>query len=267
MSLLVPLAAERDAPLARRSPVAKLGMALIVTLGLLLVGDVVTPAVVLGIELALLPLTGLRLRTLARRTWPLLLAVAGVALTNLLIVRAGDPRVLLAVAGLEVTAGAAEAAAALSLRLLAIALPGVVVLATTDPVDLADGLVQHLRVPPRFAYGALAGMRLLTLLSAEWHHLTRAQRARGLAAGWTPVARIRLFSALVFALLVAAIRRGVRLANAMDARGFDSENPRSVARPQRFGGADRALLVLTFLVVAAAHALSVMLGSWSLVFT
>src|SRR5688500_17413769 len=110
--------------------------------GLLLTLDPVTPAVLLAIELAAVPLTGVRWSTLARRTWPLLVGVAGVTVANLLIVDSGDPRVLLDVGPLDVTVGAAEAALAVSLRLLGIALPGILVLASTDPMDLADTLVQ-----------------------------------------------------------------------------------------------------------------------------
>jgi energy-coupling factor transport system permease protein len=39
---------------------------------------------------------------------------------------------------------------------LAIGLPGILVVAATDPVDLADSLVQQLHLPVKFAYGTLA---------------------------------------------------------------------------------------------------------------
>ena len=50
MSVLVPLAPDRDAALARRNPVAKLAAAFVVTAGLLVTLDPVTPAVLLGLE-------------------------------------------------------------------------------------------------------------------------------------------------------------------------------------------------------------------------
>lgn len=267
MTVLAPLAPDANAALARRNPVAKLGVAFIVTAGLLVSGDVVTPAVLLTLELLVLPLTGVRAATLVRRSWPLFVGVTGVAIANLLIVSSGDPRVVLGVGPVEITLGAAEAAVAVSLRLVAIVLPGIVVLATTDPLDLADSLVQQLHVSPRFAYAALAGVRLLPLLAADWHQLTRARRARGLDAGRTPSSAVRFFSSLVFALLVAAIRRAVRLASAMEARGFDGSTPRSVARPQRFGRADWLLLVLTCAAVGGAIAASASVGAWAPVFS
>ena len=133
MSMLAPLAPDPQAALARFNPVAKLAAAAIVMAGLLLTLDAVTPAVLLAIELAAVPASGVRWSALARRTWPLLVGVAGVTVANLLIV------------------GSVESAAAVSLRLLGIALPGILVLASTDPMDLADALVQRLHVSPRFA--------------------------------------------------------------------------------------------------------------------
>jgi energy-coupling factor transport system permease protein len=249
VSLLAPLAPDPDAALARRNPVAKLAAAAAVMAGLLLTLDPVTPAVLLAIELAAVPATGVRWSTLARRTWPLLVGIAGVTAANLLIV------------------GSAESAAAVSLRLLGIALPGILVLASTDPMDLADALVQRLRVSPRFAYGALAALRLLPLLAADWHQIARARRARGLAAGWSPVARVRLAYSRVFTVLVGAIRRAVRLATAMEARGFDAGVPRTVARPQPMRAADWALVLAAVAAVGVATAVAVAAGTWSLAFT
>jgi energy-coupling factor transport system permease protein len=161
-----------------------------------------------------------------------------------------------------VTAGVLASALALGLRVFAIALPGVVVLATTDPTDLADSLVQQLRAPPRFAIGALAAFRLLPLLGDEWEMLVLARRARGVAAGRNPVTRLRLFAATAFALLVGAIRRGTRLAVAMDARGFASGRPRTVARPQHFGRADTALILGAAALAGGVLATSVALGAF-----
>jgi energy-coupling factor transport system permease protein len=251
MSVLAPLAPSTHGPLARRNPVAKLALAAIVLVGAFAGGGPALPATLLAIELALLPFSGVRAGTLVRRSWPLVLSVAGVALANLLVVDTGDPRPLLSAGPLDVTVGTAVATATVCLRLLAITLPGIVVLATTDPLDLADALVQRLRVPARFAYGALAALRLLPLLSVDWQQIARARRARGLDAGRSPLAAGRLFASQVFAVLVGAIRRGVRLATAMEARGFDGSTPRSVARPQPMRAGDWVLVLGTLLVVGA----------------
>ncbi len=251
MSVLTPLAPDRSSTLFRRNPVAKLGVAVVVLVGAFAMREPLPLAVLLGLELAVIPLTGVRAGTFARRSWPLALSVGGVALTNLLVVSTGDPRRLLALGPIDVTVGAAHSALTVCLRLLAVAVPGILVLATTEPLDLADALVQRLHVPARFAYGALAALRLLPLLSADWAQIARARRARGVDAGRSPVAAGRLFTGQVFAVLVAAIRRGVRLARAMEARGFDSHTPRTVARPQPMRPHDWVLLAASVLVVAA----------------
>jgi energy-coupling factor transport system permease protein len=265
VSLLAPLAPDPDAALGRFNPVAKISAALVVLVGLLVTLDPVTPAVLLAVELAVVPLTGISIGPLARRCWPLLLGAAGVAVTNLLVVDGG--RVLLDLGLWDVTSDAVPSAVATSLRLLAIALPGVLVLATTDPMDLADALVQRWHAPARFAYGALAALRLLPLLSADWQQVTRARRARGLDPGRSPVAQLRAFAAQVLAVLVAAVRRGVRLASAMEARGFGATGvQRTAARQQPMRPRDWWLVAVSFAVVVAATAVSVAVGAWRLPF-
>jgi energy-coupling factor transport system permease protein len=90
--------------------------------------------------------------------------------------------------------------------------------------------------------------------------ISLARRARGIDAGRNPVAKLRLFGSTAFALLVGALRRGGRLAVAMDARGFDAGTPRSYARRQVFGRADAALLIGAAVLSGAALAASVLTG-------
>jgi energy-coupling factor transport system permease protein len=136
----------------------------------------------------------------------------------------------------------------------------------TDPVRLADALTVHWRVSTRFAYGALAALRLAPLLVAEHESIRLARRTRGVAAHGNPVTALRLAAGTVFGLLVAAVRRGSRLATAMDARGFDSGIPRSNARGSVLRRADALFVAGTVVVCAAAVALSVGTGAWSPVF-
>ncbi|HYN95742.1 MAG TPA: energy-coupling factor transporter transmembrane component T [Pilimelia sp.] len=250
------------APLARRNPVAKLAAALAFSLPLLATVDAVTPAIAIGVQLAVLPLFGVRHRDLARRAWPVLLGAAGIVLTLVLFAAERGGRLLVEIGPLPVTSGVLLAALGLVLRLVAVALPGIILFATTDPTDLADALVQNAKASPRFAIGALAAFRLVPLLGQEWQMLTLARRARGIDPGRNPVARVALFARTAFALLVGAIRRGTRLAVAMDARGFDAGNPRTVARRQHFGGADAALVAGAAAVSGAALAVSVWVGAF-----
>jgi energy-coupling factor transport system permease protein len=227
----------------RRAPVAKLGAALILPVMLLFSLDPLVPAIALAGELIAVPFFGLRYRDLWRRAWPLVAAAAAMMVTYTLFAGSRTGEVWWHLGPLAVTTGTLSTSAALALRLLAIALPGVIVFATTDPADLADSLIQHARVSPRFAIGALASFRLVGTLREEWTLISMARRARGLR---------KAFASQAFVLMVGAIRRGVRLSVAMDARGFDSGIPRSVARPQSFSYKDVALILGTVALGALA---------------
>jgi energy-coupling factor transport system permease protein len=260
MSFVMQPVADPAAPLARRNPVAKVGAALLFSLPLLATLDPLTPALGVLVELALLPAFGLRFATLARRAWPLAFAAGGILVTMVLFAADRSGRVLLDLGPFDVTTGVLLDALGLTLRIFAVALPGVLVFATTDPTDLADALVQNAKAPARFAIGALAAFRLLPLLGDEWQMLTLARRARGVDAGRNPAAKLRLFVSTAFALLVGALRRGTRLAVAMDARGFDSGVARSYARRQLFTRADAALLIGALALATATLATTITLG-------
>jgi energy-coupling factor transport system permease protein len=246
--------ADPAAPLARRNPVAKLAAALLFALPLITTLDPLTPALALAVELTVLPLFGLRYAVLARRAWPLLVAGAGVLLSLVLFAADRSGRLLVDLGPFDITSGVLVTALGLVLRLFAISLPGVIVFATTDPTDLADALVQNAKAPARFAIGALAAFRLLPLLGAEWQMLTLARRARGVDTG------VRAFPAITFALLVGALRRGARLAVAMDARGFDSAVPRTYARKQVFTKGDWLLIVGAVVLAAMVITTTVLTG-------
>ncbi len=231
MRRLTPLRPDPRAPLARANPVAKLGAAAILMAFLFLGSGPITPAVVLAAILVSLPLTGLGPGTLLARTWPLLLAALVVGVLNVVLAPA-TPR------GPDFATGLA-----LGLRLLGIALSGVVALATTDPTDLPDSLQQQARLSPRLAVGVLAAVRMLPILAIEWQLLGMARRARGVSAGWSPIAAARLAFGKLLALLVGAVRRATRLALAMEARGFGSAACRTIARQQRMRIADWGLLL------------------------
>jgi energy-coupling factor transport system permease protein len=236
-----------DARLARINPVAQLTALAVVTVVLLTTLDPVTPAAVLAAELCLLPAAGLTSpHVLWTRTWPLLLGAGSVALVNVLLSDDATP----------------ADGAALALRVVALALPGVLLVAATDPVRLADALTIHWRVSTRFAYGALAALRLAPLLVTEFEAARLARRTRGVESGGNPVAAARLLAGTAFTLLVGAVRRGSRLATAMDARGFDSGIARTNARGSRLHPRDAVFVGGTVAVCAAAVALSVLTGAW-----
>ncbi|QHC55593.1 energy-coupling factor transport system permease protein [Rathayibacter tanaceti] len=250
--------------IARANPVAKLLASLVIALVLVLTVDAVSAATALLLELLVLPFAGLRARELLRRTAPVWIAAPLAGVSTVLYGRdsGGLYGEFLFV---SVTEGSVALGTAIALRVLAIGLPSVVLIATTDPTDLADGLAQILRLPARFVLGALAGMRLVGLLVDDWRALSMARRARGVADGRGPVRALRSLGSRTFSLLVLAIRRGSRLATAMEAKGFGSGLPRTWARRSRLSAGDVLLIGGGVGIAAASVAAAVITGSWSFV--
>jgi energy-coupling factor transport system permease protein len=192
------------------------------------------------------------------RTAPLWIAAPLAGLTTALYGASSGP-VYLQWWAVEVSQGSLELALATLLRILAIGLPAVLLFITIDPTDLADGLAQLLRLPARFVLGGLAGLRLVGLFVDDWRALTLARRARGVAESGT----VRRLLGQSFALFVLSIRRGTKLATAMEARGFGAPGTRTWARPSTFRARDWVALVMAAAVAAIAVAVAVAVGSWN----
>lgn len=246
--------------LQRVNPVAKLATAILLGIVLVLTIDWVSAGTAIVLEAALLPFAGVSWRTFWRRTAVVWVSAPFVTATIVLYGQVSG-RVWFHWLLIEVSDGSIALAVATGLRILAIGLPAVVLFATVDPTDLADGLAQVVRLPARFVLGSLAALRLVGLFMEDWRSLERARRARGIGDR----GRIRRLASQAFALLVLSVRRGSKLATAMEARGFGADTPRTWARPSRFGAAEWRLVAIGAVVAAVAVAASVTTGHWNFI--
>jgi energy-coupling factor transport system permease protein len=224
--------AQESSLLGRTSPLVKLGVAIAWLVALALTREPGPPLLLAALAVAAgLAIGQVPPRNLGRGLAPLVVAAASIAFANLLWSGQNtDPLAteLARIGPFRITREAAEAAAALAARVLAIVSVGAVFAQTTDPTRLVDALVQQARVPERFAYGALAAYQAVPRLVEDLVTLRQARRIRGLR-GWHP--------RLLVGLLVRAIRHADQLALAMDARAFGS-GPRTTFRPIRWGWPD-----------------------------
>lgn len=237
----------RSAAIERVNPAVRVVLALVATTPLLVTVDWVSASVALALELLVLVAVGVRPVALARLLLPLFW-LAPLGAVSLLLYGDVGGQVYWRFGPAVVSEQSVRLAQALFVRIFALAVPVIALLRGLDSTRMADGLAQVLRLPSRFVLGSLAGFRLMGLLTQDWRSLEQARRARGLADR----GRVRHFATMGFGLLVIAIRRGTKMATAMEARGFGAPGiTRSWARPSRLGRAD-LVAVLTVVAVDAA---------------
>ena len=243
------------------SSLAKLAAAAVISLGLIVTLDWVSASVALLLEVALLSWLGLQFSRVSKVLVPLMIAACLAGVTTALYGRPSGATYA-EFALIHISQGSLTLAIATTLRILAIAVPAVVLFASIDPTDLADSLEQHTRLSPRFIVGALVALRLVTLISDDWRQIARARRVRG--RGDEP--RVVQFPKQAFALFVLSLRRAEKLAAAMQARGFGGSQRRTWSRTSVFGAADVIVIIIAALVTAAALTAAVITGHFSFVF-
>ena len=246
--------------LARTNPVARVLALLVATTPLLITIDPVSAAVAVILELALMPLSGVSVRSFFLKATPLLLA-APLGAASMLLYASPGGTVYWQFGPAAISDHSMWLALGIGLRMCAIVLPAIALLDRIDPTDMGDGLAQILHLPARPVLAALAGARMMSLMAADWKALERARRARGVGDS----SRIRSFLRGSFSLLVFALRRSGKLATTMEARGFGAAGKRTWARPSRLRAADAVLMVVAIAVPAIALAASIWAGTFALV--
>ena len=226
------------------------GVKLVVSFALiiaaLIVRDPLTSGILFALELLGFILVGFRPVNVLARFWPILIAVITTGWSvAMLSAKTGD--VILNLGFNTITTGSAAVGAAMMIRSLAMVLPTLAFVLTTDPTDLGDSLAQTFKLPARFVLATIAALRLVGILFAEWNALGQARRARGLGGQ-------------SFALLVQAIRRGSRLAVTMEARGFGA-GERTWARVPSYSRRDVHVSIAAAVIIAVAYGASIAAGT------
>jgi ABC superfamily ATP binding cassette transporter len=223
--------------------------------------DWVSAAISLSLTLILAPLCGVSWVRLWKAGWFLFL-IAPLSGISMLLYGAPGGEEYFSWWLITVTENSVTLAIAITLRVLAVALPTVVLARDIDPTELGDALSQILRLPSRFVIGAVAGVRMMTLLKSDWQSLGMARRARGL----TDEGRFKHLLTMSFGLLVIALRRGGKLATAMEARGFGRTPPgggeRTWARESRLHAHDGWVMACGLALACVPVVTSVLTGAW-----
>ncbi|WP_226531020.1 energy-coupling factor transporter transmembrane component T family protein [Microbacterium paraoxydans] len=244
------------------NPVTKLVLAVLLSVPLFASIDITSALAAIVLQLLCLPLTGLRLSTVLKRLLPIVI-FAPIAGVSMLLYAEPAGRIYWTFGFATISEDSITLAIAVSLRVVALGLPTILLFGGTDPTELADALAQVAKLPSRFVLGILAGTRMLGLFLDDWRTMSLARRARGVGDRGV----LRRFFSMAFVLLVFAVRRGSKLALAMEARGFGSDLPRTWSRPSRLHPRDAVALVGGIVIMALALAAAVALGTFRFVWS
>jgi energy-coupling factor transport system permease protein len=244
------------------NPVTKLLLAVLLSVPLFASIDVTSALAAIGLQLLCLPLTGLRLGTVLKRLLPIVI-FAPIAGVSMLLYAEPAGHIYFTFGFATISDDSITLAIAVSLRVIALGLPTILLFGGTDPTQLADALAQVAKLPSRFVLGILAGTRMLGLFLDDWRTMSLARRARGVGDRGV----LRRFFSMAFVLLVFAVRRGSKLALAMEARGFGSGIPRTWSRPSRLHPRDAVALLGGIAIMALALTAAVLAGTFRFVWS
>ncbi|KGM45668.1 energy-coupling factor transporter transmembrane component T [Neobacillus niacini] len=158
---------------------------------------------------------------------------------------------------LTMTAEGFRRGVSLGLRVLSFATLSIMFTLTTKPTDFLLSLMQQCKLPPKLAYGIMAGYRFLPLIKEEFQILQNAHRVRGVARARTISEKMQQLKRYVIPLLAGAIRKAERTALAMESKGFTGEKNRIFYREIKLSYIDW----LFFILMISAVVLSVCI-SW-----
>jgi len=142
---------------------------------------------------------------------------------------------------------------AMGLRMMAVVLSFLVLLATTQVKDITTMLVARLRIPYDYAFLFSIVLRFIPVFMREARQVDQAQRARGLVLeGWNPLRKLRGYAPLAVPLVLLSLRRAEQLAVALEMRGCGRGGGAVTDRPLKI--ADRLLVAVLLLATGAALA-------------
>ncbi|MCT9819695.1 energy-coupling factor transporter transmembrane protein EcfT [Microbacterium sp. W1N] len=244
------------------NPATKVLLALVLSVPLLASIDVVSALVAIALQLACVPLTGLTYGTVLRRLLPLVL-LAPIAGISMLLYAEPAGTVYWSLGLATISDASIQFAVAVAVRVFALALPTMLLFGRTDPNDLAGALSQIVHLPSRFVLGVLAGTRTLGLFVDDWRAMGLARRARGVGDRGA----LRRYFSMAFVLLVFAVRRGTKLATAMEARGFGTPVERTWMTPSRLHPRDAVAVLGAVVIIAVALGFAVAAGTFRFVWS
>jgi energy-coupling factor transport system permease protein len=241
----------RDSLLHRLDPRAKIVLTLTLAVTLFFVPSFLGLGVFAAGVLLLLVVGRIPLGYALRGLRPLVILLGLTAVLNTFFA-AGDPTpVLFRLGPLVATQGGLRTGIFVSARLILLVVTTSLLMFTTSPVELTDGLERLLRPFQRLglpghelAMMMTIALRFIPTLLEETEKIAKAQMARGAEFDrGPPWQRARAFIPVLVPLMISAFRRSEDLALAMEARCYRGSDGRTRMRELRWRPADLAAFV------------------------
>lgn len=146
----------------------------------------------------------------------------------------GNPIFQIPLVGFAVTEDGVSKGLFFGLRLLLMISFSVIVMLTTSPTDMTDGLEKLLRPlkkaglqPDRFALMLGITLRFIPVLFEESDRIKKAQTARGVHFDGKIVSRVKNLASVVIPMFISVFNRADSLAMALEARGYPGSGSRT----------------------------------------
>ncbi|MCH4208636.1 MAG: energy-coupling factor transporter ATPase [Bifidobacterium sp.] len=187
-------------------------------------------------------------------------------LVNIFFVRTGTP--LFTLVALPITTDGLVIATLYTCRFALVVILGAVLLATTTPTALTDGLaslfspLRRVMHTQELALVMSLALRFLPTLGQETRAITDAQSARGgsIETG-SPLARIRALGAIIVPVFAATLRHADNLGLALDARCYEEGARRTRWHQMQVRTPDIAFAILAAAYIAALLVLGTTMGT------
>ena len=242
----------------RLDPRFKLAIAVIFIVAVFMAKNVFAFALLFAVTLAVIAVSRVPLRVIARGMRSLVFILIFTALINVFWLKGTTLLVEFGVISIYLE-GVLNAALIFARIVILIALTGVILTYTTTPLGLTDGLervlspLAKLHVPVHdFSMMMTIALRFIPTLIEETQKIMNAQTARGASfSEGNVIKRARALVPILIPLFVSSIRRAAELADAMECRCYVGGEGRTKMNVLRFGAKDVAATLAAAAVLAA----------------
>ena len=128
---------------------------------------------------------------------------------------------------MTLTTGGLQTGLSIMFRSLCFLMMSMMFIFTTDTTQLMMSFIHQCKLPPKFAYGIIAGYRFLPVFQHEFQLLQKAHQIRGVGRLKGIKGKIHQFQRYSIPLLANGIRKAERVAIAMESKGFTGDRNRT----------------------------------------